>query len=66
MINEDEFLLLYDVNVLKYPEYPYWSYETFCLKDKDEVECKAASVDEEALAAITKAFLSWLTGISDI
>lgn len=38
--NEDEFLLLYDVNKAKHPEYPYWNYERFTLQDKSEAECK--------------------------
>ena len=37
---EEEFLLLYDTNTSKNPEYPYWDYEKFCLEDKDEAECK--------------------------
>ena len=37
---EDEFLLLYDVNTSKNPEYPYWDYKKFCLEDKDGAECK--------------------------
>ena len=41
IINEDEFLLLYDVNKAKHPEYPYWNYERFTLQDKSEAECKA-------------------------
>ena len=40
IVNEDEFLLLYDVNKSKNPEYPYWNHERFRLQDKDEVECK--------------------------
>ena len=39
-ITEDEFLLLYDLNTSKNPEYPYWDYKKFCLQDKDEAECK--------------------------
>ena len=38
IINEDEFLLLYDVNKSKNPEYPYWNYERFTLQDKSEAE----------------------------
>ena len=38
--NEDEFLLLYDVNKAKHPEYPYWNYERFTLQDKSEAEWK--------------------------
>ena len=40
IINEDEFLLLYDVNKSKNPEYPYWNYERFTLQDKSEADCK--------------------------
>ena len=39
-ITEDEFLLLYDVNTSKNPEYPYWDYKKFYLQDKDLAECK--------------------------
>ena len=37
IINEDEFLMLYDVNKAKHP---YWNYERFTLQDKSEAECK--------------------------
>ena len=40
IINEDEFLLLYDANKWKNPEYPYWNYERFTLQGKSEAECK--------------------------
>ena len=40
IINKDEFLLLYDVNKSKNPEYPYWNYERFKLPDKSETEFK--------------------------
>lgn len=39
-VTEDEFLLLYDVNTSKNPEYPYWDYKRFCLEEKDDAECK--------------------------
>ena len=38
IINEDKFLLLYDVNKSKNPEYLYWNYERFTLQDKSEAE----------------------------
>ena len=40
IINEDEFLVLYDVNKSKNPEYPYLNYERFRFQDKYEAECK--------------------------
>ena len=38
-ISEDEFLLLYDVNTSKNPDFPYESYGKFDLNDMDDSEC---------------------------
>ena len=38
-ISEDEFLLLYDVNTFKNPDFPYKSYGKFDLNDMDDNEC---------------------------
>ena len=40
-IPEDEFLLLYDVNRSKNPDFPYQNYEHFDLERLDESECLA-------------------------
>ena len=40
-ISEDEFLLLYDVNRSKNPDFPYQNYENFDLERLDESECLA-------------------------
>ena len=38
-ISEDEFLLPYDVNISKNPDFPYESYGKFDLNDIDDSEC---------------------------
>ena len=38
-ISEDEFLLLYDVNTSKNPDFPYECYGKFNLNDMDDSEC---------------------------
>ena len=38
-ISEDEFLLLYDVNTSKNPDFPYECYGKFDLNDMDDGEC---------------------------
>ena len=40
-ISEDEFLLLYDANNSKNPDFPYQNYEHFHLEELDESECLA-------------------------
>jgi len=40
-ISEDEFLLLYDANSSKNPDFPYQNYEHFDLEERDEGECLA-------------------------
>lgn len=41
LIDEDEFVLLYDLNTSKNPVFPYANYERFELANMDEAECKA-------------------------
>ena len=38
-ISEDEFLLLYDANTSKNPDFPYDCYGLFDLNDMDDREC---------------------------
>ena len=40
-ISEDEFLVLYDVNTSKNPDFPYKCYGKFDLDEMDESECMA-------------------------
>ena len=40
-IDEDEFVLLYNLNTSKNPVFPYEVYERFELANVDEAECKA-------------------------
>lgn len=40
-IDDEEFLLLYDINKSKNPEFPYWNYERFDLDFLNEDECVA-------------------------
>ena len=41
IIDDDEFILLYEGNFLKNPEFPYEDYERFDLDAMDDTECKA-------------------------
>ena len=41
MIDDDEFVLLYEGNFSKNPEFPYEEYEMFDLYAVDDMECKA-------------------------
>lgn len=41
LIEEDEFLMLYNLNTSKNPNFPYHDYEKFDLDQIDEAECKA-------------------------
>ena len=38
-VSEDEFLLLYDVNISKNPDFPNESYGKFDLNDVEDIEC---------------------------
>ena len=40
LINDEEFVLLYDLNRSKNPDYPYWNYERFDLDKWTDAECK--------------------------
>ena len=40
-ISEDEFLLLYDANTSKNPDFPYDCYGSFDLNEMDDSECLA-------------------------
>ena len=41
VIDEEEFLLLWDVNESNNPDFPVSGYQRFCLESKDDTECKA-------------------------
>ena len=41
IIDDDEFILLYDANTSKNPEFPYEEYGRFDLDEMDDTECKA-------------------------
>ena len=41
IIDDDEFILLYEGNFSKNPEFPYEDYERFDLDATDDTECKA-------------------------
>ena len=41
VINEEEFVLLYDINTAKSPDLPYWNYEHFDLDNLADDVCKA-------------------------
>ena len=41
LIDEEEFILLYDINTSKNPDFPYWTYEKFQLDNLTDDECKA-------------------------
>ena len=38
-ITDDEFVLLYDVNSSKNPDFPYWNYQQFDLDLMTDAEC---------------------------
>ena len=40
IIDDDEFVLLYDLNTSKNPDLPYWNYEPFELDSMEDEECK--------------------------
>ena len=40
-LNDEEFLLLYDINKSKNPDFPYWNYTNFDLDQLNEDECIA-------------------------
>ena len=40
LINVEEFVLLYDLNTSKNPDYPHWNYDRFNLDNWTDDECK--------------------------
>ena len=48
LIDEDEFVLLYNLNTSKNPVFPYENYDVFELENVDEAECKAEFRVEKA------------------
>ena len=66
LLNDEEFILLYNINTLKNPDFPYWQYDPFrFLKDDihllqvpDEVVCYNRLVVDgiEALCVLLKRF----------
>ena len=41
LIDDEDFVLLYDLNRSKDPDFPYWEYDRFDLDQLSDVECKA-------------------------
>ena len=41
ILSDEEFVLLYDVNTSKNPDFPYWNYERFDLDKLSDEESKA-------------------------
>ena len=41
IIDDEEFLLLYKLNLSKNPDLPFWSYKQFCLEIMSDDECKS-------------------------
>ena len=41
LVDDDEFILLYEANISKNPEFPYEEYERLDLQEMDDAECKA-------------------------
>ena len=41
IINDQEFVLLYDINTAKSHDFPYWNYEAFELDSMSDDECQA-------------------------
>ena len=41
VLDDEEFVLLYDMNSSKNPDFPYWNYEKFNLEFMTDDECKA-------------------------
>ena len=58
LIDEDEFVLLYNLNTSKKPVFPYEIYERFELANVDEAECKAEfRVEKSDLLQLADALL---------
>ena len=41
LLDDEEFVLLYDLNSSKNPDFPYWQYGPFELDNMADDECKA-------------------------
>lgn len=41
VINDEEFVLLYNINTAKSPDFPYWNYKAFELDMLSDNECQA-------------------------
>lgn len=41
MLSDEEFILLYNENISRNPDFPYWTYDKFDLDDMTDDECKA-------------------------
>ena len=41
LIDDEEFVLLYNLNSSKNPDFPYWNYQVFDLENLTDDECKA-------------------------
>ena len=41
VINDEEFVLLYDITTTKSPDFPYWKYEAIELDVMSDDECQA-------------------------
>ena len=41
LINDEEFVLLYNINTSKNYDYPYWNYKIFDLDDWSDDECRS-------------------------
>ena len=41
IVNDEEFVLRYDINTAKSPDSPYWNYEAFELDSMSDDECQA-------------------------
>ena len=40
-ISDEEFLLLFDINKSRNPDFPYWKYKSFELDSMSDDECRA-------------------------
>jgi hypothetical protein len=41
LLDDEEFVLFYDLNRTRNPPFPYWKYDPFDLNQMTEAECKA-------------------------
>ena len=52
IINDEEFLLRYDINTAKSPDFPYWNYEAFALDSMSDDECQMILLGFSALLGV--------------